>query len=290
MLNKGKYNSLICCILFLCCMMSANAAKRALVIGLGQQLDTSWKIIHGDKDVELVTKMLSQCGYTDIATLKNKQATKQGIVDAIKQLTQISKAGDIIYIHFSGHGQRMTDLNGDEADGLDESWIPYDAYKSYCKEDNGDKHLSDDELQVLLTGLYHKIGKSGQILVVVDACHSGDSTRGLENDSSIYVRGIFDEFKIPHIKAVKSKRKSEQWLTLSACKDYQLNQEHPNGFGKLTYAIYSLCQSLAKQKNNKAIRSLTNYMKQKDVRGKYPQTPVLSGALSYNMNLFFKAQ
>jgi hypothetical protein len=31
--------------------------------------------------------------------------------------------GDIIYLHFSCHGQPFEDMNGDEADGWDESYL-----------------------------------------------------------------------------------------------------------------------------------------------------------------------
>ena len=39
------------------------------------------------------------------------------------------KSGDIVYLHFSCHGQPVEDLDGDEKDGWDESIVPYDAWK-----------------------------------------------------------------------------------------------------------------------------------------------------------------
>lgn len=52
--------------------------KRALVIGLGTQLDVSWGKINGDKDVPLVLSLLLDSGYKQdyIVTLVNSQATK----------------------------------------------------------------------------------------------------------------------------------------------------------------------------------------------------------------------
>ena len=101
--------------------------KRALVIGLGEQQDKAWNKINGDKDVPFVQAMLKNAGFKSVTTLVNRQATKVGIVRAFKRITASCKQGDVVYIHYSGHGQQMTDVHNDEKDGLDECWIPYDA-------------------------------------------------------------------------------------------------------------------------------------------------------------------
>ena len=51
--------------------------------------------------------------------------------------------------------------------------------------------MIDDELNTLLTAIRNKIGDSGKMLVVVDACHSGDSSRGQDDE---IVRGVKEEF------------------------------------------------------------------------------------------------
>lgn len=249
--------------------------KRALVIGLGEQEDKSWAKINGDKDVPFVQQMLQKAGYMDIRTLVNKQATKSGIVAAFKKLTAKCGLGDIVYVHFSGHGQQVTDVNGDEGkkDGWDEAWVPYDAYLRYDgKRYKGEKHLIDDEINVLLTAIRRKIGDRGKLLVVVDACHSGDSARGDDIDET--VRGVKDEFVIPVIRKGTARKAPEQWLTLSACKDYQLNQEMKNPkAGKLTYALYTLSE-----KGSVTIEAVQMFMQRN--RSRYPQTPVQSGETS----------
>ena len=218
--------------------------RRALVIGLGEQLDKNWAKINGDKDVPYVTQMLRKCGYKDITTLVNKQATKSGIVSAFNTLTSRCKKGDIVYIHYSGHGQQVSDVNGDEkSDNWDESWIPYDAYLQPCKNDNGDKHLIDDEIVFLLNGIKNKIGSKGKLLVVVDACHSGDSDRDVTppGEDSIVVRGVFNRFILPVKKNKQSQIIPRKWLTLSACKSGELNQELTKPHvGRLTYALFLL--------------------------------------------------
>lgn len=261
--------------------------RRALVIGLGEQLDTNWSKINGDKDVYYVTKMLQKCGYKDIKTLVNKQATKSNIVSAFKSLSSRCEAGDVVYIHYSGHGQQVTDVNGDE-DNWDESWGPYDAYLNYCKKDKGEKHLIDDEVYQLLMFIRNKIGPKGKLLVVVDSCHSGDSSReaprntSCENDSIIF-RGALNKFVIPVAKKTKTRRMSERWLTLSACKSGQLNQEFVKPqVGRLTYILYLLIE-----------QGHVNMEKIEKMMLKYPtqlrQTPMLTGEKElYNISDFLR--
>ena len=261
-----------------------SVTKRALVIGLGQQEDRSWCKINGDKDVAYVQEILKKAGYKDVSTLINKQATKNRIVAAFKALTSRCQHGDVVYIHFSGHGQQVTDVNGDEwPDSLDEAWIPYDAYLTYGEKDKGEKHLIDDEINVLLTGIKNKIGNKGKMLVVVDACHSGDSARGDDDDDGVVTRGVWNEFIIPGVKKTKSTKAPERWLTLSACKDFQLNQEIKDPrVGKLTYALY-----MSAQKREVTFKDIEIFMDQYRVR--LPQTPVLTGEVTkYNISDFIK--
>ena len=114
-------------ILLLLSLSVTAQTKRALVIGLGDQQDKAWNKINGDKDVPFVQTMLKNAGFKSITTLVNRKATKVGIVGAFKRMTASCKHGDVVYIHYSGHGQQMTDVHNDEKDGLDECWIPYDA-------------------------------------------------------------------------------------------------------------------------------------------------------------------
>lgn len=280
--SKVSYCVFITAMLFFLSVPVSAQTKRALVIGIGEQKDRNWAKINGDKDVPYVQQMLRNAEYKEIRTLLNEQATKTQIVAAFKSLTNRCKSGDIVYIHFSGHGQLVTDVNGDEQDGWDEAWIPYDAYLIYGRKDKGEKHLVDDEINVLLTSIKKKIGESGMLLVVVDACHSGDSSRGDDIDETV-VRGVKDEFIIPVKRKETALKAPEQWLTLSACKDYQLNQEMKNPkVGKLTYALYTLSE-----KGSVTIEAVQMFMQR--YRGRYAQTPLLTGEISkYKISDFLR--
>lgn len=261
--------------LILICTLPAGArTRRALVIGLGEQLDKSWCKINGDRDVPLVVNMLKANSFTDISTLVNAKATKAGITSAFNSLINRSQAGDIIYIHFSGHGQKMTDLNGDEGDGYDESWIPYDAYLRYNDKDKGEKHLCDDEIAGFLTRLRAKVGKSGDIAVVVDACHSGSSTREIMNNKSLVVRGTDVDFVIPGKRTKTAKPVKADWQTLSACKHFQLNQEY-NGYGKLTHILFNNRKNFKGKSDKSILDAIDDLYESRQYKGVVGQNPGL---------------
>lgn len=258
--------------------------KRALVIGCGQQEDRSWGKINGDKDIPYVVEYLKNSGFKNIISLTNKKATKSAIVKGFKLLAKESRKGDIIYVHFSGHGQQMKDINGDEHDGLDECWIPYDAYKTPCSKDPGEKHLSDDEINILLRNIKKRVGSSGKILVVVDACHSGDSSRGDDEETIRGVADIFDtiidkvkrRFLVPSNSDLSESTNLEMWITISACKSNQFNAELKTpSVGKLTYALYQMLKA-GKFKDNVSIEKEIKRLVRSNST-KYPQTPVISG-------------
>ena len=218
-----------------------NATKRALVIGIGAYpAESGWRQINGDKDIPLVEDMLLSNGFqkANIVELKNEQATAAAIRREMNTLISKAKEGDIIYIHFSGHGQQVTDIHGDEEDGLDEAWIPYDAQFAYAKgKYEGENHIIDDQLNVWLHQLRTRVGKSGKITVVADACHSGGGSRSEDNEDFV-VRGTVDTFVIPNqAKPFTGEAGAEiDWVFISACKSYQSNYEY-KGHGSLTYAL-----------------------------------------------------
>ena len=77
--------------------------KRALVICVSEQEDKSWSAINAENDAIYVKALLNTCGYDDMCILTGKNTTKQAIVDAFVSLTSRCCAGDLIYVHFSGH-------------------------------------------------------------------------------------------------------------------------------------------------------------------------------------------
>lgn len=236
---------------------NASAAKRALLIGISQyptykQAGLTWDAIHGENDINLIFGTLKKKGFS-VSSLAGKRATASAIRKAFLNLIQSAKAGDIVYIHFSGHGQPFEDLSGDEQDGWDEAIVPYDAAMTYVPgEYEGANHIIDDELSVMINKIRRRVGVNGYVYVVIDACHSGGAARGEEQEEDVvYVRGTKSGFSrsgkkfIPRIDSRSFMRiKREAGLSgvcyLEACRSYQTNCEIKQDgkyYGPLTYYI-----------------------------------------------------
>lgn len=253
------------------------AEKRALVIGIGTYApDSGWDAINGDNDIALVQEMLQANGFSlnHIATLQNEQATYQNIQQALCALCQSAQKDDVIYIHFSGHGQQITDINHDEEDGYDESWVPYDAPIQPSDTYHGERHLTDDELNHSLSSLSQKVGTNGKITVISDACHSGTGTRKLGEAN---IRGTSAKFLLTKTTKAQYTTQQEQWLHLSACMDGECNRQFIHdgkAYGSLTYTLY-LLQNRLRSSSAKELIKLIETQLNKLVRR--PQTPQLEG-------------
>lgn len=257
------------------CLCSFAGTRRALVIGIGEYEDPAWGRIHGDRDAGAVAGMLRENGFRDLFVLVGREATKAAIVAQFELLAGCCETGDTVYVHFSGHGQLVTDVDGDESDGWDESWVPYDAYRKYSPRDRGERHLVDDEINHLLTSVRERIGEDGLIAVSVDACHAGDSTRRSGQNS--IVRGVYDGFVIPSSGRCRTAARREYWLTLSACRDYQLNQELPDGSGRLSAALCTLAAELCGLENDELLAKISEFYNRNGARSRLPQAPIMTG-------------
>ena len=166
------------------CFSILHAEKRALIVAVGDYPENSgWNKINAVNDADLIRAALISQGFQEknITVMINSEATRAGILDAIKnQLIDAAGRGDVVYFHFSGHGQQVADNNGDETDRYDEAIVPYDSpisYKAGVYE--GENLIRDEELGKLFIEIRRKIGPTGQMITVLDACHSGTGTRGM---------------------------------------------------------------------------------------------------------------
>ena len=274
---------------FLLLSLYVNAERRALIIGIGAypDVDYGWPVIHGDNDIVFAKTMLVANGFKagNIDTLRNEQATCQAIGKAFIRLIAAARTNDVVYIHFSGHGQQITDLDGDEEDRWDEAWVAYDALMEPTARYHGEHHITDDQLNAWLQQLRKKVGVGGQIIVVSDACHSGTSTRDITEPTEI--RGAHSKFELNGIKHPYKEQRTIEWISISACADNECNRQHRLFDGKqcgsLTYALYLLRDNLstivADQLSallNKTINELV----------KRPQTPLVELPNTNNQYLF----
>ena len=261
-LHKIYQTLILVLVLFVLPFNSDAQTKRALLVGISNYSSnsaTQWTDIHGASDVELLATTLKSQQFS-IIKVTNQQATAKRIRKELKSLVNSCKPGDMVYIHFSGHGQPFEDKSGDEEDGWDEAIVPYDAQKVYSKgKYEGANHILDDELYGYFNQIRTKIGAKGFICVVIDACHSGGSSRGdeQEEDEELIIRGTRDGFSPngkdyrPRVNTnghfvLNSNRSQGGILILEACRSYQSNCEiKQNGkyYGPLSYYVNKTLQT-----------------------------------------------
>lgn len=120
-------------------------------------------------DVHNIKKyLINEQGFNESEMLilmddgRHHEPTKRNIEDAFSRICQYSQAGDVVWVHYSGHGGRVRDVSGDEEDGYDSTLIPVDFKKS-------GQIIDDDILKMLVKPMR----KGVNCTILVDACHSG---------------------------------------------------------------------------------------------------------------------
>ena len=197
--------------------------------------------------------MLKQ-GFSEdnIKIILNEDAKKQGIVNELKNLANNISEGDIVVVHFSEHGQQIRDNeNMDEIDGYDESVIPYDAQLYFSSDYKGENHLRDDEITVLLNNIRSKLGKDGNVLVILDSCHSGTATRGLSKSRGTSIKfeepgysppENSDQDNFSEIEESVDNSDLASMVVISGASQEELNYEYfdknsETSYGSLSYAL-----------------------------------------------------
>lgn len=269
---------LICIILLLISNVTFSQEKRALLVGISEYNQTvkePWKSIHGANDVEILMPTLKKQGFR-VVTLCNESATAQKIRESLASLAETCHQGDTVFLQFSCHGQPFEDLDGDEVDGWDEALVAYDAEKVYTKgKYTGENHITDDQLSVYLDAIRTKVGPSGFVFAVIDACHAGSSSRGDDD----YIRGTREGFsasgkpyapKVDKCGTMKIQKtdKMGHICILEACRSYENNREiKENGryYGCLSFYVNKALQKRDISKDALLIKDVRQWM-QDDMR------------------------
>ncbi|HKE44792.1 MAG TPA: caspase family protein [Steroidobacteraceae bacterium] len=145
-------------------------ARRALLIGINRYLIPGADLRGCVNDVKNIRAALLQYfafRSGDIKVLSDRAATKKAMQSGIAALVASGRKGDVLYLHYSGHGSNVPDKNGDEADHRDEILCPADL--------DWKDPLTDDWLR----GAFNKLRAGVNLTVVMDCCHSGTNTRAI---------------------------------------------------------------------------------------------------------------
>lgn len=156
-------------------VIGVNAYPGILVNGVGGQRDLRGAV-NDARNMQAALTEHFDVRPDEIRLLVDGDASRDNILKAFREwLIDGTAEGDRAIFYFAGHGAQVVDEDGDEGDDkFDEVLVPGDAKGELVGSDAGlTGFIADDEIQALLAELAGR-----EVLMIVDACHSGTITRG----------------------------------------------------------------------------------------------------------------
>lgn len=204
----------------------------------------------------------------------------------------------MVVIHVSSHGQQISDNNLplEEADGYDEAIVAYGApmKEAFYHMSRGARgyydgryHLRDEDFGGAIDAIRAQIGKSGHVVVTLDACHSASGTRGSAiargTEPPYDLKGIPEPPKVQEEEVgfgISMTNNSEmgKFILISAAMAAQLNFETKdddgNRVGSLSYCYSKALPTLPGRSTYRALFArITSEMADKAPE----QTPQIEG-------------
>ena len=155
--------------------------KLALLVGINEYSDQPLRGCVNDMELQRHL-LIHRFGFNpkDIYTLTDKQATRQGILEAFEEhLIKQAKPGDVVVYHYSGHGSRVIDpdplvVDPGKKGGTNGTFVPVDhgLIDQSSEQEGVVEDIMGHTLFLLMLAL-----KSENFTAVLDSCYSGGSTR-----------------------------------------------------------------------------------------------------------------
>ncbi len=146
-------------------------AKKALLTGVNRYQIPGADLRGCVNDVRNMQSVLTTYyGFksADISLLTDTAATTKAMRAGIAALVKGARRGDVLVLHYSGHGSNVPDNDGDEADHRDEIVCPTDLdWKDPMRDD-------------WLRKTFDKLPAGVNLTVIMDCCHSGTNTRAIQ--------------------------------------------------------------------------------------------------------------
>ena len=236
--NKKQIRRLISYLLWLLLMLLAMASgargeDRALLIGVGRYAQFDEKLNGVSLDIDMMREFAHLLGFKSqaIKVLEHEYASTEKVYSTVENwLVKGVGPEDRVLFYFSGHGSQIPDENNDENDQFDEVLLLYDvALKAQSRPQTLTGVLLDDDLNTMLARM-----QSRNILVILDACHSGSATRSLRlnprsisvNDAQVkffsyspYVQTAGGQGSFDVLDPETSGKISGRYVAIAACRD-----------------------------------------------------------------------
>ena len=242
-----------------------DARPRALLIGVA---DVPHNALPGiDLDIDNMKKVAEIMGFQpgDIKVLLNEQATYANVRQALSTWAREGVGPeDRVLIYFSGHGTRVPDPDPENAGGADDALVLHDVTRATV----GGKATLKNVLIGHELGAELKAIPSHDILVLVDACHSGSATRNLSlgNERLGVGSGVMKFFSYPGMptastnqatRALRVPTGTENYAALSAARDNEFAVGTEQG-GLFTLGVVGAIQDASRDGKHPSVIDLRN--------------------------------
>ena len=250
--------------------------RSALIIGVGEYGYSGVTPLVGVKhDMVSAAKIATAMGIPEnnVKYLRNSQATKTNILEALKQLGDTSGDGSRTFVYFSGHGTRQSAGN-ECVEGL----LTYEG-----------STISNQEF----AGATQKIAKtSDKFITLVDACHSEGvvppKTRALIKDQltpKFYMKSgtaadacsVISNYKTRSLlpEVTKLGALKENFVQVSSSRPDEVSFDEPDKGGLATQGIRDCLLSQAKDTNQSGAVTLEEVQQcaQRFVDGRLKNVP-----------------
>jgi len=255
------------------------AQQWAVVIGVGDYEDpTIPDLTYTEADAQAFYGFLTSPqggGFQKdhVRFLLNEQATSTAVKGAFSWLIDQADIDDLVVVYFAGHGGTAKDTSRppDEADGVDEYLVTYDARTA----DLFSTAVRDDEMADWLASF-----QSDHVVVILDSCFASGATRSLEQTGTRAGPGnrVFNDLVGPGR------------LFLAASQEAELSYEDGAlGHGVFTYYLLRGLGALngtttpeadADQDGRVTVEELRIYLECEVTRARPQQHPLVTGDLA----------
>lgn len=156
-------------------------SKRAICVGINNFKHYPQFTLNGcvndANDMASLCKSLLGFKSSQVHVVTDARATKARLMALLNAAVKDARSGKLSYLLFSlsSHGTQVADKSGDEPDGMDEAFVPYDIAQKGNSWDPA-HIISDDEFH----DLFRKLPEGVLLEVYLDTCHSGTGLRGAE--------------------------------------------------------------------------------------------------------------
>ena len=232
------------------------ANPRALLIGVADVPDNELPGI--DLDIDNMKMVAEVMGFAagDIKVLFNQQATYANVRQALATWVRDGVApNDHVLIYFSGHGTRVPDPAPGNVGGVDDALVLHDVQRARIQ--------GRASLRNVLIG--HEFGAalaaipSRNVLVLVDACHSGSATRTLTlgNRRLGVGSGFMKFFSYPGMptgqtRALRAPSAVDNYAALSAARDDEFAVGTEQG-GLFTLGVVEAIQNASRDRQHPTV-------------------------------------